>query len=372
MNLLNATNMQAGYTMGMQPDGREFLVVAVKGTFAIPIHGEEAQLSDEQVPLVEADVSTGEPGFSATLYESDFALRKPRCDVLLNGSAYAPNGKPATKVSGFTQSGATFQILSCRRGPVLGRRGILSISASRPKPFTVMPISYDKAFGGSDNTHEKPANHKAHMLNPIGVGFHSNLKKELIHGKPLPNTEEPNQPVKEPTGKYRPMAFGAIGRGWEPRYKLAGTYDQNWIDNVFPFLPSDFNDGYYQAAPFDQQIDYLRGGEEVVFQNLTPDGYSRFQIPHVQVPVVFFLKKGETQKSNGVADTLVLEPNEGRFTITWRASIPLKKNMFEVAQVLVGEMSRGWWRARESGKTYYRSLNELIEANRQESEEELV
>ena len=371
MNLLNATNMQAGYTMGMQPDGREFLVVAVKGTFTLPKHGEEAQLSDEQVPLVEADVSTGEPGYSATLYESDYALRKPRCDVLLNGSAYAPNGKPATKVTVSLKVGSlskSFNVVGDR----FWKNGVLSIHATRPMPFTIMPISYDKAFGGSDNTHEKPANHKAHMLNPIGVGFHSNLKKEFIHGKPLPNTEEPNKPVKEPTGKYRPMAFGVIGRGWEPRRKLAGTYDQNWIDNVFPFLPSDFKDEYYQSAPLDQQIDFLRGGEAVILKNLTPDGYTRFQIPQVQVPIVFFLKKGETQKPSSVADTLVLEPNEGRFTITWRASLPLKKNMFEVSQVLVGEMSRGWWRARELGKTYYRSLNELIEAKRQESEEEMV
>ncbi len=117
---------------------------------------------------------------------------------------------------------------------------------------------------------------------------------------------------------------------------------------------------------------FLRGGEAVILKNLTTDGYTRFHIPHVQVPVVFFLKKGETQKAIGVADTLVLEPNEGRFTITWRASIPLKKNMFEVVQVLVGEMSRGWWRARELGKTYYRSLNELIKAKRQDSEEEMI
>ena len=36
MELINATGMQAGYTMGMQPDGRELLVVVVKGTFTIP------------------------------------------------------------------------------------------------------------------------------------------------------------------------------------------------------------------------------------------------------------------------------------------------------------------------------------------------
>ena len=78
MDLLNATKMQAGYTMGVEPSAREHLVVAVKGTFTIPKNGGEPALAEEQVPLVEADAFTGEPGFSAPLYEADYPLRKPR------------------------------------------------------------------------------------------------------------------------------------------------------------------------------------------------------------------------------------------------------------------------------------------------------
>jgi hypothetical protein len=85
MELLNTTGMPAGYTLGMQPDGRELLVVAVKGTFVIPQNGKEPIRAAEQVPLFEADIFTGEPGFSAPLYESDYAPHKPRCDVLLSG-----------------------------------------------------------------------------------------------------------------------------------------------------------------------------------------------------------------------------------------------------------------------------------------------
>ena len=70
-----------------------------------------------------------------------------------------------------------------------------------------------------------------------------------------------------------------------------------------------------------------------------------------------------------MADTLVLEPDLNRFTITWRAHIPLKKNMFEVSQVLAGTMSRAWWRARELGKTYYPSLKALSDAKREEAVE---
>lgn len=50
MELLNATKMRAGYTMGMRPDGRELLVVVVKGTFLIPEDpDQEPQLAPEQM-----------------------------------------------------------------------------------------------------------------------------------------------------------------------------------------------------------------------------------------------------------------------------------------------------------------------------------
>ena len=369
MDFLNATNMQAGYTMGTQPDGRESLVVAVKGTFTIPENSDSPELADEQVPLVEADEYTGEPGLSAPVYESDYARYKPKCDIILNGSAYAPGGIPAKKVRILLAVGSMIKSFNVIGNRVWDKRfGLINISP--PEPFTVMPISYDVAFGGSDHTHEKSSKHQAFMLNPIGVGFHSNQQEKFFIGKPLPNTEELNQPIKSPTGNYSPMALAPVGRGWEPRYKLAGTYDQDWIDNVFPFLPSDFQDAYYQSAPIDQQTEYLKGGEIVKLINLTPQGQTVFRLPETDVPVVFFLKKGERHETQAVADTLVLEPDLGRFTITWRANLPLKRNLFEIPQVLVGKKSRAWWRARELGKTYYSSLNALIRANQSELEEE--
>src|SRR5262245_61007286 len=99
MQFTNATKVEAGWTMGFDGDGRELLIVAIKATFTIPPAGEEPQLAETQLPLVQADQFTGDPGLSAPLYESDFAHRKPRCDVLLNGCAYAPQGKVANRVT---------------------------------------------------------------------------------------------------------------------------------------------------------------------------------------------------------------------------------------------------------------------------------
>lgn len=370
MDLVNATGMIAGYTMGMEPSGRELLVVVVKGTFRLPKPGEEACLHEQQMPLIMADTFTGAPGFSAPYYEVDFAPRKLRCDVLLQGSAYAPEGRPTERVPLGLRIGEWKKVFAVN-GERFWDFGLTGIRSTPAKPFVVQPFSYDVAFGGVDTHHEDPSKHVAFMRNPIGKGFHKHLKREWINGSPLPHTETLDQPVDKPDGDYTPMAFGPIGRGWASRLPYAGTYDQDWIDNTFPFLPADFNDAYYQAAPLDQQIAYPSGGEEVVLVNLTPEGRMAFKLPTVEIPVVFFRKKGQRHETQAVLDTIAMEPDKRIFTLTWRVSLPLKKNMFEIPQVLVGKMSRGWWRARELGKTYYPSLAHLTKSKKTESEEEV-
>ena len=359
MQLLNATRMNANYAMGMDSSGRESLVVVIKGTFRLPHQGEEPELASEQAPLIDADQFTGEPGFSAPLYEYDYAPVKSRCDVLLNGSAYASVGGTARRLAVSLRVGSLFKSFD-----VIGNRhwvgAVVGVVASPPEPFRSMPISYDRAFGGIDAAHPDPARHRYYERNHAGVGFHQNTGREFIDGTPLPNTEESGQTVVDPRGNYRPMAFGSIARAWQPRVKFAGTYDQNWLDTIFPFLPPDFDNRYYQAAPEDQQIDYPQGGEEIILENLTPSGYLAFHLPTLNVPVVYYRRDAENHETHAVIDTLMIEPDLDRFSITWRSSLPLRRNMFEIEQVLAGEMPRSWHRARELGKTYYPSLGALV------------
>ena len=369
MELLNATKMPAGYTLGMEPSGQELLVVAVKGTFRIPDRaGDEAELAAEQKPLVMADTFSGEPGHSAPVHEIDFAPRKRRCDVLLLGSAYAPQGKPTNRVQVGLKIGSVAKTFS-----VVGDRfweaTATTMGPGYPGNFTVMPISYDCAFGGLDNFLTNPDTHRAYTPNPVGKGYHEHLSDVLVNGTPMPNTEELKRPVTMPNHAYRPMAFGPVGRNWEPRYTLAGTYDQKWLDDVFPFLPSDFDEGYYQTAPVDQQMGYPQGGEEVLLMNLTPQGLTKFRLPLITLAVVFFTKQGERKETPGIIDTVVLAPDQQAFTLTWRSSLPLKRDIFEIPQVLVGKMSRGRWGVRELGKTHYPSLAPLAKTRREPAEE---
>jgi hypothetical protein len=359
MQLLNGSGLKAGYTLGAGPDAREHLVVVVKGTFGLR-HGSVAPHPvEEQADLVEADVFTGEPGLSAPLYETDYAFRKPRCDVLLHGSGYAPNGIPAERVRVGMRVGSMQKVFDVV-GDRTWREVLATVSSTTPIPFTRMPVSYDGAFGGVDRSMRDPADHRTYLPNPAGKGYWHNLDTHVYHGQPLPNTEESHDPVRAPNGTYRPMAFGPIGRGWSPRPQFAGTFDQHWIDEVFPFLPADFDERYYQSAPPDQQTDYLRGGEPVTLYNLTPEGRVDFRVPVVRVPVLFLLRNGEEITVEAVNDTLVIEPDNHRFMRVWRASHPLRRDIFEVSMVVVGTMPPGWHRARRLGKAYYRSLQALI------------
>jgi hypothetical protein len=347
MLLINSTRMLAGYSLGMESSGRELLVVVVKGTFGFPEkRGAPLRLHEEQAPLVMSDVFHGEPGQSAPKYEVDFAPGKRHCDVLLNGTAYAPGGKPAERCTVGVRIGQwqkTFSVVGDRHW--LSGSSVLSTS---PQPFVTMPVGYDRAFGGTDLRHEDVTQHAAFAANPSGRGFHRHLVAEWLHGSPLPNTEETGVPIVSPDGEYRPMAFGPIGRHWQPRVGYAGTYDAHWQENVFPFLPADFDPLYYQAAPADQQTPRSRGEKTLSLLNLTPDGRRDFVLPHLEVPIHIFPKKGQEEAHLAQADTIVIEPDTQRVMVTWRVSRPLRRSLFEVDEVLVGRNGSEWWQQREN------------------------
>lgn len=368
MNLLNATEMPAAWTMATDPSAREHVVVVVKGTFAIrgdggPVEGLPVE---QQVPLVMADTFTGAPGYSAPLLEADFCLRKARCDVLVNGTAYAPEGRAVERVRVGVKIGAWQKAFDVVGDRIWEQRGG-QLSPSPGNRFTTSPVTYDCAFGGVDDL--EPERSSAYMENPVGRGYGVMRPPERYLGRRLCNTEDPRHPVTQPWGAYRPMSLGPVGRGWQPRLGYAGTYDQNWIDHVFPFLPADFDERHYQAAPADQQIDEPKGGEEVVLLNLIPEGRTRFRLPFIEVPVAFFPHLGPAIRDRCTLDTVLIEPDEQRACLTWRASLPLRHNILELAEVLIGHMSRTWWRARELGKAYYPSLGAMISSRRAEAEE---
>jgi hypothetical protein len=364
MQIWNQMGYPHQFTMGMDKAGHEWIVVVVKGTFDFPATpGGLVQKSAEQVPLVMADTQTGVPGYSATLWETDFAFRKPRCDVIANGCAYAPGGRPAERVPVGIKVGnwsKLFEVVGHREWRAIGPL----FTATAPQPFLKLPISYDVAWGGIDRLDPEDTLPASYKYNPVGTGWSRTKNQRLIPGLRLPNTQAVNEEIRSPFGDYKPMSFGPMGRGWPGRIEFGGTYDQNWIDNVFPFLPQDFDERYYQMAPPDQQVDHPRGGEDVQLINLTPMGKEVFRLPATALQMTLFKEQDKVFDGELSPDTILFDPENRRFSLVWRLQQRLKRTILDFSECWIGPPTQSMLRARATGRTYVR-------ANGADAEEEI-
>ena len=353
----NTTVMQAGLLVATDKEGRDYCVVVVKGTFAVDIDG-QSLLAEKQEPLVYADIHYGDPTETSIKYECDFARFKPRADVIVNGHAYSPTGESEKEVN------VTLEVGSFKKQiRVIGdrhwKKGLLGFRRSTPTPFVKMPLVFERAFGGSDHSHKKLKYQDTEMRNPIGVGFHKNPNRKTIKGRSLPNLEHLQTPIRKWSDTPPPVGFGTLGRNWEPRIKHAGTYDDRWLNERFPFLPDDFDDLYFQSAPADQQIPFLKGGEIVRCTNMSSEGKFEFAVPGVEIPIVLRFWNREV-KGDPKLDTLIIEPDQRRFMLVWRVAVPIGQKLTNLREVLVGPQPIPRPPRWQAEKMHFKSIAEFI------------
>ena len=353
----NTTGMLAGLTVSTDKDGRDHCVVIIKGTFSIEKDG-TATLAEAQHPLVYADKHYGDPGTTSIQYECDFAPFKPRADVIVNGFAFSPNGSPVREMLVGLQIGPVRKVIKVF-GDRFWERGLTGLRPSGPKPFTQMPLTYERAFGGSDQSNNDPKKWGFELRNLVGVGFYRGASIGSVAGRPIPNLEDTHNTINSWSDRPPPASFGGLARGWQPRIKYAGTYDQRWLDQRFPFLPEDFDQQYFQSAPANQQLPYLKGGEVVRCANMTPDGDITFTMPQIEIPINYHFRDRNVAKEPNL-DTVIVEPDQRRFIATWRASIPLGRKIHALCEVTVGHLKIAAQRQTASGKPLFNSINEAI------------
>lgn len=356
MQIYNQTRFQHQHTMGMDAAGREFLSLVVRGTFDFPDDNRAVpQPSAEQAPLVMADEQTGEPGYSATLWETDFAFRKPHAEVILQGAAYAPGGRAVEQVRVGVKVGdwlKQFDVVGYREW----RNAGVAIVPTPPVPFTKQAFSYDTAFGGPDRLDRDDPAPAVYLDNPVGRGFATVRNQGRINGLALPNTQAVGEEIRSPYEDYAPMALGPMGRGWPDRLKYGGTYDDNWVDNIFPFLPPDFDELYYQSTPKDQWIAPPKTGTQVILGNLTPKGRESFALPDTTLPITIFRGRDKCLEEVAVADTLIFDTEARTFSMVWRVEVRIHRHMTEFTEAWVGAPTDAMLRARAAGRGYIRAV----------------
>lgn len=332
MRLLNHTRAAATCALAHDKTGQAQLLVLAKATFVIPAPGKPARLAELPVNMHAADVYSGVPGTTSATFDHDFVLVKPRCEVLLCGHACAPGGVPAPIVDVGLRVGSLIKAFRVT-GYRIWESARHGVKAGEPAPFTRQRIGYDLAFGGMDGD-DKAA--PVYWANPIGRGYHASGHSRRLAGQPMPQTEARDAPIVSPAGHYPPMAFGPLPRNAQPRLGYAGTYDARWVEARMPVLPADFDERYYQSAPPDQQVNRLAGGEQVALLNLTEEGDTQFVLPGLHLSIEVKLKGESACRRPARADTLCLEPDARRFTVTWRLATRLHQSLQEVESVEIG------------------------------------
>ena len=294
-DVLNPTPL-AAEVLPLLPPSRDKLTLIVKGTFDVLPDG-RTRLAKAQMPLCgdEYEGPDGDP--ELVRYESDLVPFKPRTDLLCVGRAHAPGGQPVSSLAvrfGLADRPKEIRVFGERRLRMIGP----TPEIGPPEPFTTMALSYCRAFGGSDP--EDSGGTSLCPTNPHGRGFAR--KAGAQQGGLMPNLEDPRRPLHNLAEPALPAGFGPLGRTWQPRLALAGTYDERWQNQRAPELPEDFDYGYFNGAPPDQQIDgYLRGNETLWAENLHPE------LPRLSVRLPGVRIRGFFEASDDLADDKVVE-----------------------------------------------------------------
>ncbi|MDR3497234.1 MAG: DUF2169 domain-containing protein [Ancalomicrobiaceae bacterium] len=250
----------------------------------------------------------------------DICMPKPTAEILVGGYAAAPRGETAERL-----------LLEWRIGDVHKRLLVTgdrwwqatggSYVPTAPIPFAKMPLTPERAYGGSGNA-----------VNPDGIG--ANAVTVTLSGTPapLPNLEVPELAIRAiadvpPTAEFGPMSLE------DPRrLKFAGTYDKHWLNTLAPGLASDLDPRLFLFAPEDQRLaGFLTPGEPFALRNFSADHeIISGRLPQFRVRA--FAGRGDGMTELGMRiDTLWLFAGARRGVLLYRGA--LKVEDIEAADV---------------------------------------
>lgn len=326
LQLKNNTPFAAQLALFPDQQGVDTLYIIVKATFNI---AQQWTLADEQIPPQGEDEYWGDDPLTCSIKNaSDMHIGKPATDIILTGQARAPEGYEVRQMDvdlSVAQVNKTIR--------VFGDRHWDNGAISSAKPFSAMPLVYEKAFGG---IHELNGNIIAgEARNPVGCGFSGKRKAKEMNGQPVPNLEDPRQLLKHSGDIVTPAGFGFISPNWQPRLAFAGSYDENWQKTQAPYLPKDFDLRFFNMAHPDLIYPgYLAGGEPIRINGVQAKGPLQFNLPVVALMANVVIKS-RTEHPLFNLETLLIETNLLQLSMTFRAALPCDKETLKIREVAI-------------------------------------
>jgi hypothetical protein len=332
---------------GQTPDGGHILAVLLKRTYTI-VPGGVCSRAETDRALVPGDAPWGNPLNSSIRHESDFVPFKLGTDVVVNGTAYAPRGEPTTSCR------VAFQVADRRKEIlVIGDRGVRFVKGGTPAftdpaPFESMPIRYERAYGGIDVYSDKKTTYP-YPRNPLGRGFAVTNCEALIENLELPNLEDPGALLTSErlcigdyaqwTNQPFPAGLGWFPKTWLPRAQLAGilpadrAVEQELRQAYAKLVPAEHREAYlkhglpdmdfrfFNGASRGLAMPFLTGAEQIVAENLAPEGLLSFRLPGETPRIALDIGSGP-QEPQVVLHTVMVRMDERQVDLVWRGAVP--------------------------------------------------
>jgi len=318
----NATPFAATLMPSCDRNGQDLLLLVVTAHFDLPepgSHTPSLQLSVDQPPASMADTYTGEPGRSSLRDEGQAAYTREATDIYLRGHAIAPQGQAVRHMTLTLRAGPCKLAVLVHGDRVWERVYGLGATPSQARPFVRMPLVWERAYGGAAvaSSERQPA---YEARNPVGCGFETDPSAAV--DRPLPNLEDPADPITRLSQRPRPAGIGPIARHWQPRAAHAGTYDDAWQRHRAPLWPDDFNPAFFNAAPPPLQArPHLKGGEPVMLDGFHASGPIQLHLPKIRLQSCHQFAGLPDQRAVPVLDGVQLDTDAMRLTLYYRATL---------------------------------------------------
>jgi hypothetical protein len=272
------------------------LTVIAKATFTFAPQSEMTPA--EPLRIFAREVHHDENPAKSIRAPSDLAPHLERAQAIFVGTAHG-GGSPQQRVDVRFAIGAVHGVLMDKRLVVEGDRR--ANPPGQPTSFTKMPLVYERAYGGI-----------GFPENPLGPGIDTSAK--LF----------PNITYAEASRAREPAGLGPISSLWPSRKRLLKGIARKELDARIIELPDEFTFDYFQAVPQDQQIRALEGREWIVLEGVS----ARHPMLHMRLPwaraaAIVYGPGVPTRPFELTADTLYVDGDAERCSITYRASIPL-------------------------------------------------
>ncbi|MBK9965080.1 MAG: DUF2169 domain-containing protein [Holophagales bacterium] len=255
-------------------------------------------------------------------FPGEIASRKPKTDVLVLGKAKAPGGEAvrqmtvSVSVGSFRNSLAVF-------GDRRWERSAGGLRATEPLAFREMPIVWANAYGGKLTT---PVGDMPNTDNPVGKGFF--LDDREGDGVPLPNVEDPGALIRSPKDLPKPV-------GWAPYPMAGGVRMAKLRDADGIALPAEVVEPWIMGwAHPDLIIETPAAGTRIEVQGLSAGGPIATTVP--PLPARATLVLGEESRSlSPRLDTIIVQAEERRLVVRWRAATTFEMRPREVRLVRI-------------------------------------